>query len=246
MPSYIKSQRQHAKFWILLSFAFELHASQISAVSEVVASAALSSLAVDDVHDKWPWKSALGKFASVQPDKRIWFVHPKKHLQSIVILRLKRLETVNFKYRSDSSTRISVDFSAGGRFLTDIAVTAAGFDAPPLELNHRFREKSQEAEQLFVLGLARAERRGPEGFNRLEECSEHLRRQLDVEMLEEYCQIMLIGVLSCPRQSLNNSFSQIECSNLQQLFHEAAMSHGKTGGATRLLRPGQREIRPFD
>ena len=205
--------------------SFELHASQISAVSEVVASAALSALAVDDVHDKWPWKSALGKFASVQPDKKIWFVHPKKQLQSVVILRLKRHETVNFKYRNGSSIQISVDFSAGGRFLTDIAVTAAGFDAPPLELNRRFREKWQEAEQLFVLGLARAKPRGPEGFNRLEECSEHVRRQLDVEMLEEYCQILLIGMLSCPSQSLNSSFSHIKCAKLRQLFQEAAMSH---------------------
>ena len=88
---------------------------------------------------------------------------------------------------------LGVDFSAGCRFLTDIAVTAAGFDASPLDLNRQFSEKSQEMEHLFVLGLARAERQGPEG-------SEHLRRQLDLEALEEYCQILLIGVLPCPKE----------------------------------------------
>ena len=41
---------------------------------EALASAALQSMAVEDVESKWPWKRALGKFDSVQPGKKIWYV----------------------------------------------------------------------------------------------------------------------------------------------------------------------------
>ena len=161
----------------------------------------LLALAVDDIETRWPWKKALGKFPSVTPGKDIWFVHPKTHLPSVVVLKLQRPETVRFKYRGATNDRISVDFSAGGRFLRDIAVTAAGFNSTPSELNARFAEQS-ESGQLFLLGLARAESRGPEGYNRLEEVPDRLRRDLDVdalEKLEKYCQILLIGILPCPK-----------------------------------------------
>ena len=97
-------------------------------------SAALISMAVADIEAKWPWKRALGKFPSVTPGKKIWFVHPKEHLASVIILRVKRPETVDFKYRGATNDRISVDFSAGGRFMRDVAVTAAGFSTTLLHL----------------------------------------------------------------------------------------------------------------
>ncbi|CAE7947126.1 unnamed protein product [Symbiodinium sp. KB8] len=200
-----------------------------------LASAALQSMAVEDVESKWPWKRALGKFDSVQPGKKIWYVHPKKHLPSVVVVRIQRCETVQFKYRSAASNRISVDFSAGGRFLTDIAVTAAGFDASPLDLNRQFSEKSQEMEHLFVLGLARAERQGPGGYNRLEECSEPLRRQLDLEALEEYCQILLIGVLPCLKEVGTSTLED------RRLLY-AAVSHALTEDPAALRKQGLRKV----
>lgn len=53
-------------------------------------------------------------------------------------------------------------------------------------------------DQLFVLGLARAEHRGPEGYNRLGECSEALLRQLEEEAFEEYCGSTAVG-LDCSK-----------------------------------------------
>jgi len=67
------------------------------------------SMAVDDIQKKWPWKRALGKFESVTPGKKIWFVHPNQRLKSVIILRLKRPSEVSFKYRGASNDRISVD-----------------------------------------------------------------------------------------------------------------------------------------
>lgn len=158
-------------------------------------------MAVDDVHDKWRWKAALGKFDSVTPGKKIWFVHPKPCFQSVVVLRLTRPQLVNFKYRGAANDRISVDFPAGRkRILRDIPVTAAGFEAKPSELNEWFGEKCAEAEQLFVLGLARAECWGPDGYNRWEEVPDRLKRQVDVDSLGKYCQVLLIGVLACPKE----------------------------------------------
>lgn len=158
-------------------------------------------MAVDDVHDKWRWKAALGKFDSVTPGKKIWFVHPKPCFQSVVVLRLTRPHLVNFKYRGAANDRISVDFPAGRkRILRDIPVTAAGFEAKPSELNTWFGEKCAEAEQLFVLGLARAECWGPDGYNRWEEVPDRLKRQVDVDSLGKYCQVLLIGVLPCPKE----------------------------------------------
>ena len=158
-------------------------------------------MAVDDVHDKWRWKAALGKFDSVTPGKKIWFVHPKPCFQSVVVLRLTRPQLVNFKYRGAANDRISVDFPAGRhRILRDIPVTAAGFEAKPSELNEWFGEKCAEAEQLFVLGLARAECWGPDGYNRWEDVPDRLKRQVDVDSLGKYCQVLLIGVLPCPKE----------------------------------------------
>ena len=130
---------------------------------------------------------------------------------------------------------LGVDFSAGGRFLTDIAVTAAGFDASPLDLNRQFSEKSQEMEHLFVLGLARAERQGPGGYNRLEECSEPLRRQLDLEALEEYCQILLIGVLPCLKEVGTSTLED------RRLLY-AAVSHALTEDPAALRKQGLRKV----
>ncbi|CAK8992073.1 unnamed protein product [Durusdinium trenchii] len=202
----------------LLCTTLKLHCRRCDLGKNALANDALLSMAVENVELKWPWKRALGRFDSVEPGKKIWYVRPRKDLPSVVIVRIRRPETVNFKYRCASSKKISVDFSAGRR-LTDIAVTAAGFDAPPLELNRRFA--SEEREQLFIMGLARAERRGPEGYNRLEECPEGLVRQLNVEKLEEYCQILVIGVLPCPDLHLK----------LQRLFQKTAMSQARNGGA---------------
>ncbi|CAE7891493.1 unnamed protein product [Symbiodinium microadriaticum] len=218
----------------LLCTTLTLH-SRCDLSKNALASAALQSMAVEDVESKWPWKRALGKFDSVQPGKKIWYVHPKKHLPSVVVVRIQRCETVQFKYRSAASNRISVDFSAGGRFLTDIAVTAAGFDASPLDLNRQFSEKSQEMEHLFVLGLARAERQGPGGYNRLEECSEPLRRQLDLEALEEYCQILLIGVLPCLKEVGTSTLED------RRLLY-AAVSHALTEDPAALRKQGLRKV----
>ena len=135
---------------------------------EAVAWKALLKLSVESVESKWPWKTALGKFESVTPGKRIWFVHPKKHLPSLLLLRLSRADSVNFKYRGASNDRVSVDFSAGDRFLSDIPVTAADYSQEPGLLNRHFADQARHSEHLFVLGLARAERRGPHGYNRLD------------------------------------------------------------------------------
>ena len=134
-------------------------------------------------------------------------MHPKKHLASVVVLKLQRPETVSFKYRGASTDRVSMDFSAGGRTLRDIAVTAAGFNAAPSELNARFAEQSAESGQLLLLGLARAECRGPEGYNRLDDVPERLKRHLDVDALERYCQILLIGILPCPKDCPTGSIT---------------------------------------
>ena len=158
------------------------------------------SPSVDDIQKRWPWGRALGKFESVTPGKKIWYVHPKKRLQSVIVMRLKRPGDVNFKYRGASNDRISVDFPAGSkRILRDIPVTAADFNYSPAELNSWFSEQCLHSEQLFVLGLARAECQCPLGYNRLEELPDRLRRQVDVETLPKYCQILLIGVLPCPK-----------------------------------------------
>ncbi|CAE7689056.1 unnamed protein product [Symbiodinium sp. KB8] len=166
----------------------------------VSALGALGLVAVDDVETIWPWKSGLSKFPSVQPGKHIWFVHAtKSSLPSVIILRLNHAGTLNFKYRSDASDKISLDFKAGRKHLRDLPVTAAGFNSPPHVLNECFKLRAQEIDHLLVLGLARAERRGPEGYNRLPECSEALQRQLDVESFAEYCQLLVIGILEVPK-----------------------------------------------
>ena len=54
-----------------------------------------------------------------------------------------------------------------------------------------------ESDQLFALGLARAEHRGPEGYNRWADFPERWKREVDVDSLERYCQILLIGILPC-------------------------------------------------
>ena len=135
---------------------------------EAVAWKALMKLSVEGVESKWPWKTALGKFDSVTPGKKIWFVHPKKHLPSVLLLRLTRADSVNFKYRGASNDRVSVDFSAGDRFLSDIPVTASDYSKEPEVLNRRFVERAKSSQHWFLLGLARAERRGPDGYNRLD------------------------------------------------------------------------------
>ncbi|CAE7456199.1 unnamed protein product [Symbiodinium sp. CCMP2592] len=162
---------------------------------------ALTGLAVDHVEERWPWGRGLGKFESVQPGKYIWYVPArKKRLPSVLILRQHRPGEVFFKYRNDSSDKISVDFPAGRRRrLSDVAVTAAGFCSSPSELNAKFQQKMTSVEFLFVLGLARAERSGPIGFNRLAECSEAHQRRLNPEEYEEYCQILLIGIIELPK-----------------------------------------------
>lgn len=157
----------------------------------------LASLAVDDIEVRWPWKTALGKFDATTPGKQIWFVHPKTYLPSVIVVRIKRPDSVKFKYRGATNDRISVDFSAGGRFLHDIPVTAAGFEGKPAELDCWFREQCLESDQLFALGLARAEHRGPEGYNRWADFPERWKREVDVDSLERYCQILLIGILCC-------------------------------------------------
>lgn len=135
---------------------------------EAVAWKALMKLSVEGVESKWPWKTALGKFDSVTPGKKIWFVHPKKHLPSVLLLRLTQADSVNFKYRGASNDRVSVDFSAGDRFLSDIPVTASDYSKEPEVLNRRFVERAKSSHHWFLLGLARAERRGPDGYNRLD------------------------------------------------------------------------------
>lgn len=157
----------------------------------------LASLAVDNIETRWPWKTALGKFDATTPGKQIWFVHPKTYLPSVIVVRIKRPDSVKFKYRGATNDRISVDFSAGGRFLHDIPVTAAGFEGKPAELDCWFREQCLESDQLFALGLARAEHRGPEGYNRWADFPERWKREVDVDSLERYCQILLIGILCC-------------------------------------------------
>ena len=154
-------------------------------------------MAVDHVEQRWPWARGLGKFKSVQPGKFIWYVSAQqKHLPSVLVLRQHRPQEVHFKYRSDSSDRVCVDFPAGRRRrLSDVAVTAAGFNRHPLDLNASFHQKASDVDFLFILGLARAERCGPAGFNRLAECSEAHQRRLDPEDYEEYCQILLIGII---------------------------------------------------
>ena len=142
----------------------------------------------------------LGKFESVQPGKHIWFVHAaQSRLPSVIVMRLKHPDTVNFKYLSDASEKISLDFKAGRKHLRDLPVTAAGFTSAPHMLNESFQARIHATDHLFILGLARAERRGPEGYNRLPECSEALLRQLDVESFAEYCQLLVIGILEVPR-----------------------------------------------
>lgn len=194
----------------------------------------LMSMAVDDIQKKWPWKRALGKFESVTPGKKIWFVHPKQRLKSVIILRLKRPSEVSFKYRGASNDRISVDFPAAyKRILRDIPVTAAGFNATPPELNSWFSEQCDRAEQLFVLGLARVECQCPLGVNRLEELPDRLRRHVDVEMLPKYCQILLIGVLPCPKGRQDHVPFKHATRTVAKLPVQARKDTGKTNPSTR-------------
>eukprot|EP00929_Paragymnodinium_shiwhaense_P072034 TRINITY_DN36575_c0_g1_i1.p1 TRINITY_DN36575_c0_g1~~TRINITY_DN36575_c0_g1_i1.p1 ORF type:complete len:1129 (+),score=59.29 TRINITY_DN36575_c0_g1_i1:42-3389(+) len=156
---------------------------------------ALATMACEDITTKWPWGSGLQKFASVLPGKFIWYVPAlQKSLPSVVLLRVTKDNNVEFVYRNASSDKISCNFSAGGKRLTDIPVTALGYNDAPYVLNKR-RADQPVQEQIFVLGLARAERRGPEGYNRWFECSERLRAKLNADDFEEYCQILLVGVI---------------------------------------------------
>lgn len=161
----------------------------------------LIALACNDVTTKWPWGSGLQKFASVTPGKFIWHVPAeKKHLSSVVLLRVKRDNNVEFVYRNAASKKISCNFSAGGKRLTDIPITAAGYNEySPHELNMRYASR-EHVDQIFVLGLARAEKRGPEGFNRLVECSDKLKSLLNEDDFEDYCQILLIGTIDLTQE----------------------------------------------
>eukprot|EP00929_Paragymnodinium_shiwhaense_P120311 TRINITY_DN92246_c0_g1_i1.p1 TRINITY_DN92246_c0_g1~~TRINITY_DN92246_c0_g1_i1.p1 ORF type:complete len:1024 (+),score=100.42 TRINITY_DN92246_c0_g1_i1:279-3350(+) len=163
--------------------------------SDAGAQLSLTSLTCRDVTTKWPWGSGLQKFASVTPGKFIWYVPAwRNNLPSVVLLRISRESQVEFVYRNAASNKISCHFGAGGKRLTDIPVTAAGYCESPQKLNSRHASR-EHINEIFVLGLARAERRGPQGHNRWVECSDNLKRMLNEHDFEEYCQILLIGVI---------------------------------------------------
>ncbi|CAE8611561.1 unnamed protein product [Polarella glacialis] len=156
----------------------------------------LMALACENVTTKWPWGYGLSKFSSVTPGKHIWFVPATSNrLPSVVLLRVNRESGVKFIFRNPSSRKVSCNFCAGSKTLSDIPVTAAGYDELPHVLNTRFATR-EHADHLFVLGLARKETRGPEGFNRLVECPEKARSLLKDCDFEEYCQILLIGIIN--------------------------------------------------
>eukprot|EP00392_Amoebophrya_sp_AT5.2_P011620 g11699.t1 len=173
----------------------------------------LAGIATKDIFEVWPWRKGLRRFRSTpdhlaewsQQHKTIWFVPAgAKRLPSVILHRVGPKNDVRFTHRNSITNKISVGISIGTRRMDDLPVTAAAWGAARsgerlTQLNRQFAallaDKTREV--ILVLGLARAERKGLKGFNRLEDCAQWCRGR-DASEFEEYCQIMLIGVLHFP------------------------------------------------